>query len=184
MPAGAELELGIGIERIVVDRLGDRAFHHVGDAGHEHDQVRHVADRLIGIADTVVDMDRSRRRDEADEEADADERLEAEGDDAHAVAAHAREERAERDAGDGDDHHQRLVARVGENHRDKAERVDRLVEPVIGVEARLERQRGSGNEREGGGERGREGRAHGGQRLAAAPAASRASRSRWRTRPA
>src|SRR3546814_2117994 len=49
--AGAELELGIGIDGIVVNRLSDRALHHVGDARDQHDQVRDVANGLIGVAD-------------------------------------------------------------------------------------------------------------------------------------
>src|SRR3546814_9981441 len=73
--AGAELELGIGIDGIVVNRLSDRALNHVGDARDQHDQVRDVANGLIGVADPVVDMDGARGRDHADEETDADERL-------------------------------------------------------------------------------------------------------------
>src|SRR3546814_7620696 len=70
---------------------------------------------------------------------------------------------------------------MGKDHRDEPERIDGLVEPVIGVEAGLECERGSGQQRDqGGGERGKRTDTHGRQRLrlAAAPAASRASRSR------
>src|SRR3546814_13300190 len=73
---------------------------------------------------------------------------------------------------------------IGKDHRDEPERIDGLVEPVIGVEAGLECERGSGQQRDqGGGERGKRTDTHGPKRfrLAAAPAASRASRSRCRT---
>ena len=134
MAARAELQLGMGIERIVVDRLGQRPFHHVGDACHQHDEVGDIAHRLIGIADAVIDMDRAGSCDQADEHADPDQHLESEGDKPHARAAHHGEDCAQRHADHCHDQHQRLVARIGKDHRDEAKGVDRLCKAVIAVE--------------------------------------------------
>src|SRR3546814_5045650 len=68
---------------------------------------------------------------------------------AHAGPAHAGDDGAKTDADRRYDHHQCLVARIAEDHRDEAEGVDRLGEPVIGVEARIDRERGR-SEKEGG----------------------------------
>ena len=83
--------------------------------------------------------------DEADEQADPDQHLEAEGDKAHAGAADHGEHGTQREAHHRDDQHQRLIAGIGEDHRDEAEGIDRLGKAVIGVEARLQRQGGGGN---------------------------------------
>ncbi|MCW2338211.1 hypothetical protein M2337_002444 [Sphingobium sp. B2D3A] len=70
--ASAELDLGVRIERIVIDRLDQRPLDHVRGAGHQDEQVRHTADRLIGISDPIIDMDRTGGCDQADEQADTD----------------------------------------------------------------------------------------------------------------
>ena len=185
--AGAELDLGIWIERVVVDRLDHGPLDHVGGAGDENEEDGNAADRLIGVAHPIVDMDRAGRGDEPDEQPDTDQDLETEGDQAHASAAHAREDRAEPDPDRRDDHHQRLVARVAEDHRHHAKGVDRLGEAVIGVEARIDRQCGRGEEQGWKGGKKPCKRTHGVRSYwlrAAAPAASRASRSRSRRSPA
>src|SRR3546814_7613233 len=55
--ACTKLDLDVGIERIVVDRLDQRALDKVSGAGHQHQQIGNVTDRLIGVADLVVDVD-------------------------------------------------------------------------------------------------------------------------------
>jgi hypothetical protein len=44
------------------------ALDHVGRASDQHEQVGDAADRLIGVANPVVDMDRAGRGDETDEQ--------------------------------------------------------------------------------------------------------------------
>src|SRR3546814_1799650 len=71
-----------------------------------------------------------------------DQHLETEGDETHPLSANARQQRAERDA-DGRDHdHERLVARISEDHCDEAKGIDRLGKPVICIEAGVDRESG------------------------------------------
>lgn len=63
------------------------------------------------------------------------------------------ERRAQADADRRDNQHQRLVGRIGKDHRYQAERIDRLGEAVIDVEAGLDSERrGCSDERGEGGE--------------------------------
>src|SRR3546814_4619791 len=85
------------------------------------------------------DLDGPSGGDHADEQADPDQHLETEGDETHPLSANARQQRAERDA-DGRDHdHERLVARIRDDHCDEAKGIDRPGKPVIGIEAEIGR---------------------------------------------
>src|SRR3546814_508579 len=90
--ACTKLDLDVGIERIVVDRLDQRALDKVSGAGHQHQRIGNVTDRLIGVADLVVDVDGPSGGDHADEQADPDQHLETEGDETHPLSANARQQ--------------------------------------------------------------------------------------------
>src|SRR3546814_3496085 len=53
--------------------LDQRALDKVSGAGHQHQQIGNVTDRLIGVADLVVDVDGPSGGDHADEQADRSE---------------------------------------------------------------------------------------------------------------
>ena len=182
VPPGAELDLGIRIERVVVDRLDQGALHQVGRAGDQHEQIGDAADRLIGVAHLVIDVDRPGGRDHTDEQADADQHLKAEGDKPHTLATNGGQRRSHRNPDRRDHHDQRLVTRVGKDHRDETECIYRLGEAVIGVEARIDGKGRRGGEQCGDRDNGAKDPTHHWStywlRFAAAPAASRASRSR------
>jgi hypothetical protein len=137
--ACAKLQLGVGIGGVVVDHLGERPLHEIGGAGDQHDEIGHPADRLVGVADLVIDIDGAGGGDQPDEEADAEEHLETEADDPHTLAPNTCQHSPQRYADHRADHHQCLVARVGEDQRDEAERIDRLGKAVVGVEAGIDR---------------------------------------------
>ncbi len=139
VPARAKLDLAVGIERVVVDRLHQRTFDEIGGAGNQHKQVGNAPDRLIGITHLVIDMDRSGGRDHPGEKPDPDQHLEAERDHPHALAPYAGKNRAQSDARGRNHHDKRFIARIGENQCDQPECIHRLGKAVIGVEAGVDR---------------------------------------------